>query len=94
MDEDRGEGIQGRRGGTQLRQWEGVEEGVLCLLRELSIFLTMKPMTRNQFSVTENALKFTYGNVEFKNFAGVQPPDPRQGDGEGRGGGEKERTLI
>jgi hypothetical protein len=31
----------------------------------------------------ENALKLTYGNVEFKNFPGGPPDPPLQGEGEG-----------
>jgi hypothetical protein len=31
-------------------------------------FLATKLLTISQLSLSENALKFTYGNVEFKNF--------------------------
>jgi hypothetical protein len=45
-------------------------------------------LTIKQLSLSENALKLTYGNVEFQNFPGGSPLQ-----GEGKGGREEwERT--
>jgi hypothetical protein len=55
------------------------------------LFLTTKPLTRNQFSFSENALKLTYSNVEFQNFSGEGPPDPPLQGGMGRKGKGTER---
>jgi hypothetical protein len=58
---------------------------------QISKFLATKPLTINQLSLSENALKLTYGNVEFQNFPG-RTPDPRskgrerEGGKSGRGG--------
>jgi hypothetical protein len=59
-------------------------------------------LDNKQLSFCENALKLTYGNVEFKNFPGRTPdPLPRGGKagqedwkrgGEGEGGGRKGRV--
>jgi len=55
----------------------------------LSIFLTTKPLTRNQFLVTENALKFTYGDAEFKNVLGYKCQTIVKEMARGEGSGEK-----
>jgi hypothetical protein len=46
-------------------------------------FLATKPSTISQLSLSENALKLTYGNVEFQNFPGRTPGPPLQGEGKG-----------
>jgi hypothetical protein len=46
-------------------------------------FLATKHLTINQLSLSENALKLTYGNVEFQNFPGEDPGPPLQGEGKG-----------
>jgi hypothetical protein len=40
----------------------------LATLVNCAKFLATKLLTINQLSFSENALKFTYSNVEFKNF--------------------------
>jgi hypothetical protein len=47
-------------------------------------FLATKPSTINQLSLSENALKLTYGNVEFQNFPGEDPGPPASREGKGR----------
>jgi hypothetical protein len=71
---------------------------------QFSKFLATKLLTINQLSLSKNALKLTYSNVEFQNFPGEDPRTPRsrgreweggksgRGVGRGRGwGGRKER---
>jgi hypothetical protein len=67
----------------------------------------MKPSTINQLSLSENASKLTYGNVEFQNFPGEEPRTPRlkgmerEGEksgrkkrgGEGRGGEKRDGEV-
>jgi hypothetical protein len=38
----------------------------------------------NQLALSENALKLTYGNVEFQNFRERTPDSPLQWEGKGR----------
>jgi hypothetical protein len=41
------------------------KEITFCSQVNFLYFLMTKPLTRSQLSVVENALKLTYGNVEF-----------------------------
>jgi hypothetical protein len=50
---------------------------------QFSKFLATKLLTINQLSLSENALKLAYGNVEFQNFPGEDPGPPLQGEGKG-----------
>jgi hypothetical protein len=47
-------------------------------------------LTINQLSLSENALKLAFGNVEFQIFWG-NPDPPLQGEGKGRGREEWKR---
>jgi hypothetical protein len=51
-----------------------------------------EPFTINQFSSFQNALKLTYGNVEFKKFPGEDPRTPRS-KGREREGGKSGRGV-
>jgi hypothetical protein len=46
--------------------------------REFSVFLTTKPLTRNQFTVSEYAPKLNYSNVEIKKFSADHTPDSQR----------------
>jgi hypothetical protein len=50
---------------------------------QISKFLATKSLTINQLSLSENALKLAYGNVEFQNFPGRTPDSPLQAEGKG-----------
>jgi hypothetical protein len=49
-----------------------------------SEFLTTLPFTINQLSFSENALKLTYSNVEFKIFRGYPGPRFKRREEEGK----------
>jgi hypothetical protein len=57
-----------------------------CQACQISKILATKPFTINQFSSFQNALKLTYGNVEFKKFPGEDPRTPAPRGGRGRAG--------
>jgi hypothetical protein len=51
-------------------------------------------LTINQLSLSENALKLTYGNVEFQKFPGEDPRTLRPKGGKGRAGRVEEGRRV
>jgi hypothetical protein len=59
----------------------------LCILRHSDNFLRTKSITRNLFYFSENVLKLTYSNEEFKIIPeGDTPRPPLEGEGRGKKG--------